>query len=128
MISPDGARQATAMWRRPRIMTPSMTAWPPYVAVGTTGEPPLALRFGRLRLGAHAAHEALDLPGGVDDALRAGVEGVTVRAELDADCRPGRAGLERVAADAGDLRVDVLGMDAWLHGDLDLMKRCWRRA
>ncbi len=28
-ISPDGRRTATAQWSAPRIMTPSMTAWPP---------------------------------------------------------------------------------------------------
>src|SRR6195952_5914969 len=62
--------------------------------------------------------EARDPATGVHDALLAGVEGVAGRADLDVDhavlLRAPRG--ELVAAAAGHLGLDVLGVDARLHG------------
>src|SRR5690606_22052106 len=66
--------------------------------------------------GLEAGHAAT----GVEDALLAGVERVAVRAGLGLD-RAGRrraAGRERVAAGAGHLGLDVLGVDVLLHVSL----------
>src|SRR5581483_4927158 len=63
---------------------------------------------------------------GVDDALLARVERVAVRAELDAELRLGRVGLERVAAGAVDGRLDPLRVDAFFHGRTFL--RTWTPA
>src|SRR5205823_2214390 len=61
--------------------------------------------------------EAGDPATGVHDALLAGVEGVAGRADLDVDhavlLRAPRG--ELVAAAAGHLGLDVLGVDARLH-------------
>ncbi len=39
MIPPAGSRTAHATKWRPRIITPSMTAWPPYVGFSLNGKP-----------------------------------------------------------------------------------------
>src|SRR3954454_7850010 len=70
------------------------------------------LRGGRLL---EPALEALDTATGVHELLLARVEGVALRAELDAQGRCGRPGRELVAARAVDLALDVLGVDLGLH-------------
>src|ERR1700674_645058 len=64
----------------------------------------------------HAPLEPLDLAGGVDDVLGAGVERVAIRADLDADRLHGRPDRECGPADAMDLRLMVLRMNIGLHG------------
>src|SRR2546428_7425806 len=49
------------------------------------------------------------------EVLLAREERVAVRAHLDVQLGLGRAGGERVAAGAGDLRLDVLGVDLFFH-------------
>ena len=72
--------------------------------------------LGSLGREAKAAMEALDLTGGVDDALLTGEEGVAGRAQLYADFRPGRAGRPCVTAGANDLRVVIVArMDVRFH-------------
>src|SRR5439155_25079060 len=58
----------------------------------------------------------------VHQLLLAGVEGVAVRADVRADLAHRRAGLERVAARAVDVRDLVIGVDALLHGGIDLLR------
>src|SRR5262249_33667841 len=55
---------------------------------------------------------------GVEDLLLAGVEGVAGGAHVGVDhaVRGPAAGGERAAAGAGDLRLDVGGVDVGLHG------------
>src|SRR6266540_2026889 len=111
MIEPSGWRIATATASRPRMSTPSMSAWPPYekraIGVGVRSRPSGALE---------TTLEALDLPGRIDVALLAGEEGMAVRAHVDPDLGPRRADRERVAArGARDGRLVVLGVDAGLH-------------
>src|SRR5689334_18742058 len=65
-----------------------------------------ARSVGLLRLaGLQAPHKAIDLAGGVDDPLLAGVERVAVRADIDAQILLGRmcgpAGAARRADDSG---------------------------
>src|SRR5438270_12662880 len=100
----SGARTATAMWVRPRIMTPSRTAWPPYETLGvrrvfglslirevgrwadTRVSPFLLLLLGVLE----TALEALDLSSRVNQALLAGEERVARRADVDVEVVFGR--------------------------------------
>src|SRR5437867_6744930 len=64
----------------------------------------------------HAALEALDLTGGVHDVLGAGVEGMAIRADLDADRLGGRPDREGgTAPDAVHLRLMVLRMNLGFH-------------
>ena len=63
---------------------------------------------GRLRRTTKAAMEALDLTGGVDDALLAREEGVARRAQFHPDLRPRRAGRPRVTTGASDFRVVIV--------------------
>src|SRR5579884_18253 len=134
--SGGGLRTARAHVRTPRIITPSSTAWPPMGASrkAVSGAParassdatrPAPSVIGRaLRAGAgasrptalgHPALEALDAAAGVDQLLLAGVEGVAGGADLDVDLGLGGASRELVAARAGDVGLDVLGMDFGLH-------------
>src|SRR5438876_22436 len=64
-----------------------------------------------------ATLEALDATTRVDQLLLAGVEGVTLRAELDAQRRDRRPRRELVPARAVDLALDVVGVDLGLHDD-----------
>src|SRR3954452_1279836 len=59
--------------------------------------------------------ELLDATARVHQLLLAGVEGVALAAELDAQVGLRRAGGERVPARALDRRLDVLGVDVCLH-------------
>src|SRR3989442_10190041 len=87
----------------------------------------LLLRLGyslgrRLRL-LQPALEALDPATGVDELLLARVEGVALRAELDAERGDGRAGGELVPAGAVHLALDVVGVDSGLHDPSSLEER-----
>ena len=62
------------------------------------------------------ALEALDPTAGIHQLLLARVERVAVRADLDVKFRLRGTRHELVAAGAGDVREDVLGMDVSLHG------------
>jgi hypothetical protein len=59
--------------------------------------------------------EALDAARGIDQALRPSVKGMAFRADLDMKLFEGRAGLEGVAAGAGDCAAAVFGMDSRFH-------------
>src|SRR5262249_18543235 len=70
--------------------------------------------------------EALDLAPGVDNPLRARVEGMARGADLGLELFLGRAGREGVSTDAGDDRVFVIGgMDLCLHS-LSAILSIWR--
>jgi hypothetical protein len=60
--------------------------------------------------------ESFDAAGGVNVTLLTGEEWVAIGANLDDDLGFGGPGLERVSATAGHLAVDVIGMDAFFHG------------
>src|SRR5262249_10760485 len=62
--------------------------------------------------------EARDAPTGVQDLLFAGVEGMAIGTDLDVDLTValGAAGDEGVAAAAADLRLDIVRVNALLHG------------
>src|SRR4029077_1430956 len=62
------------------------------------------------------ALEPLDAPGRVHELLLAGVEGVTLGAHLHPDLGLGRAGVDDLSARARDGGVDVVRMNASLHG------------
>src|SRR5262249_25034402 len=62
------------------------------------------------------ALEPLHAPGGGHELLLAGVEGVTLRTHLHPDFRPGRTGPDDFSARARDGGVDVVRMNASLHG------------
>src|SRR5690606_23602056 len=65
-----------------------------------------------------AALEPVDAAAGVHQLLLAGVEGVALAAQLDAQVAlRRRAGDERVAARAHDAGLGVLGVDSSLHRD-----------
>src|SRR5205085_10172778 len=59
--------------------------------------------------------ETVDAAGRVDQLLLAGEEGVALRADLDAQLLPGRAGGPGLAAGAVHLNLVVLGMDLCFH-------------
>src|SRR5436305_2714456 len=126
-MSPSGRRTATAQWSRPRIITPSMTACPPYRWFSRAG-----LELIRLSIPAPcrnagssalalapplgvAALEPLDAAAGVHQLLLARVERVAVRAELHAELGLRRPGLERVATRAVHRGHDVFGVNSLLH-------------
>src|SRR5207344_1206359 len=99
----------TAQLRGPRIMTPSRTAWPPIACAmggseGLGGGARAALRAVGLL---EPALEALDPAARVNELLLPGVEGVTLRADLDVQLGRGRTRNERVAARAVNGREDV---------------------
>src|SRR4051794_3947226 len=76
-MAASGLRTATAQDAAPRIMTPSMTAWPPIEGLLATKELDL-----RERAPAVLTLEALHPSPGVDQLLLARVEGVALRADL----------------------------------------------
>ena len=61
------------------------------------------------------AAEAVDAAGRVDQLLLAGEERVALRADLDAQLFPGRAGGPGLAAGAVDRNLLILRMDLWFH-------------
>ena len=64
-----------------------------------------------------AAHEALDLTGGVHNALLARKERMAVRTHLGVDFLDSGPDVEGVAARTNHLRFrEPLGMNRWLHG------------
>ena len=62
-----------------------------------------------------ATLEALDAAAGIDKLLLAGVERMALGADLDVDLRLRRAGHEVVPARAGDVGLDVVGVNVGLH-------------
>ena len=60
--------------------------------------------------------EFFDTPGGVDILEAAGIERMAGAANIDFQLRLGRTGHEGVSAPAGDLRLDIVGMDVLFHG------------
>src|SRR3954447_12291709 len=124
-MSPSGVRTATAHAVSPRIITPSTTACPPmYRGWSAMRCSRSARRLGGLLLGLGAlgvaALEALDPAARVHQLLLAGVEGVALRAELDAELGHGRAGDEFVAARAVHAAFDVSGVGVGLHDQSSL--------
>src|SRR5438132_5492054 len=127
----SGARTATDMNVRPRIMTPSRTAWPPYEIFGvrrvgvwpgcSTGAEALIRSYLLLFRVLQAALEALDLARRIDEALLTGKERVTCGTHVDMQVLLGRARLPRVAATTRNCGQFVFGMDARLH----LSLRSW---
>jgi hypothetical protein len=81
-------------------------------------KPPLRQR--RL-LHAVALLESLDPASRIHKLLLAGKEGVTCRADLRRDFRPGGTGLEGVAAQTLHRHVGVFGMDAFFHHSSSLL-------
>jgi hypothetical protein len=61
------------------------------------------------------AIEALDAAGGVDQPLRAGVEGMATLADLDMQFSHRGARLKRVAACASNYAAMVFGMNSGFH-------------
>ena len=60
--------------------------------------------------------EAIDSPGSIDQLLLAGKERVASRANFDVQVAfLGRAGLERLAASAGNIYFDVFWVNSWFH-------------
>src|SRR5581483_9788805 len=118
-IAPEGVLTATAQFPGPRIITPSRTACPPTVA--TPVRRLAALRAGRAL---EPALEALDAAAGVHQLLRARVERVALRADLDVQLGLRRARLERVPAGARHRRDHVLGVDAGLHREARIAAAC----
>src|SRR5882724_8922144 len=60
--------------------------------------------------------EALDPPGGVQEPLLSREEGMALGADLHLDGRHGGAGVNDFPAVAGDRRINVVRMNASLHG------------
>jgi hypothetical protein len=61
------------------------------------------------------ALEALDPARGIDQAMLAGVEGMALGAHFNVYLRQRRAGLEGVAARAGNYAATILGMNSGFH-------------
>ena len=59
--------------------------------------------------------EAADTTASIHHLLLAGVEGVTLGANFDADVLLGRTGLDHVTAGTANSGLLVVGMDAFLH-------------
>ena len=70
------------------------------------------------------AIEALDPAGGIDQSLRAGIEGVAVRAYFDVQLAHRRARHERVAACAGNYAAMVFRVNPGFHLLSFLTKHC----
>jgi hypothetical protein len=86
-------------------------AWAPFFVYMLPGQVPARSVF------TIAAAELVDLAGGVDDFLLAGVEGVTAGADFDVQIfTGGGAGFERVAATASHADFCISGMDIRFHG------------
>ena len=66
------------------------------------------------------ALKALDPAGGIDQALLAGIEGMTIRAHLNVDFRQSGARFEGVAARAGYNATAVGGMDLSFHSPVSV--------
>ena len=66
-------------------------------------------------LAAKAAIEAVHTSAGIDQLLLASVERMALGADFHVDLGLGGAGLDDVAARAGDGAVNVLGMDTLFH-------------
>jgi hypothetical protein len=62
--------------------------------------------------------ELLHPTGGIDEFLLAGIEGVALGANLDANLWTRRTRVDYLAAGADDRAIDVLGMDLSFHTDL----------
>src|SRR5262247_2981705 len=86
----------------------TLTAWR-----GVRPAPVLSLRE---RLPLVFPLEALNAAGGVQELLLAGEEGMALGAHLHPDLGLRRPGVNDLSAVAGDRRIDVLGMNASLHG------------
>src|SRR6188474_3262175 len=110
VMSPSGVRTATAQLDGLRIMTPSRTAWPPYVIF--TARSAAARAAGLLE----PALEALHPTARVDELLLPRVEGMAGGADLHVQLGLRGAGPELVAARARHVREDVVGVDVGLHG------------
>src|SRR5947209_11667583 len=89
----------------------------------SAGYPPRDARSRLLLLLGVAALETLDAAAGVNELLLARVEGVALRAELDAQGRGGGAGGELGAVRAVHLALDVVGVDVGLHDGSSLTVR-----
>lgn len=77
---------------------------------------PFGLLAARITLGTlQAAHEALDLTSGVDDALLARVERVALVAQVNPQVRLGRPCRPGIAAGADHGRFLIIRMNASLH-------------
>ncbi len=63
----------------------------------------------------HALLELIDAPGGIDELLLTGVEGMAGVANADNDDRFGGTGLNHVATSATDFRVHILRMNLIFH-------------
>src|SRR5215467_9998872 len=72
--------------------------------------------------------EALNATGGVQELLLAGEVGMALGAHLHPDLGLRRPGVNDLSAVAGDRRIDVLGMNASLHGPPPGWKRRVRRS
>ena len=72
--------------------------------------------------------EAADTTASIHHLLLAGVEGVTLGANFDADIRLGRAGLDHITAGAANGGLLIVGMDAFLHlcSPLSYSKVFWK--
>src|SRR5262245_40689413 len=95
-----------------------MTAWPPTrMSSGETGAPRSAMARLPRRLAPVLLLEPLDAARRVDQLLLAGEEWVAGRADLQANVRLGRSGLELVATRAAHDHAVVLRVDCFLHND-----------
>src|SRR6202140_621090 len=136
-ISPSGLRTATAEVVRPRIMTPSRTAWPPKKNVSWLTAPLIlvpaqrrwpqrAQRGSGLSLPLLALLEPVDAALRIDHSLLAAEEGMAHRTDLGLELFLSRAGGELVAAQADDHGIVVVGrMDGGFRGAPNSISR-WR--
>ena len=62
-----------------------------------------------------AALKALNTSAGVNQLLLAGVEGMALAANFNVDLRLGIAGMDHVAACAGNGAIHIVGMNTLLH-------------
>src|SRR5215467_12561915 len=98
----------------------TLTAWR-----GVRPAPVLPLRE---RLPLVLPLEALNAAGGIQELLLAGEVGMALGAHLHPDLRLRRPGVNDLSAVAGDRRIDVLGMNASLHGPPPRGKQRVRRS
>ncbi len=66
-----------------------------------------------------ASGKFLDAPGGIDEFLFAGKEGMAGGADTNADVALGGAGMINGSAGTGDRRFDVVGMKISFHKKRD---------
>ena len=69
----------------------------------------------RLFAAVEAAVEAVNAPAGIDQLLPAGEERVALRADFNADILLGGAGMDHLAAGAGDGRIFISRMNTVFH-------------